>query len=225
MVAVARLHWLGKCSFSVIAVKDVAVKIVLVGASGTLGQKISGALSGAGHEIVKIGRKSGDVQADFAGPDGLAEIYKTLEPFDAVAIAAGAVAFGAFPEITREQWQFSFNNKLLAQISAVQQALPYINDDGSFTLVGGLMSEEPIPMGAAASTVNRALEGFVVAAAIELPRGLRINLISPSLIEESLPQFGDLAPGVIPVSAARVAQAYKRSILGAHTGQIYKIRG
>jgi NAD(P)-dependent dehydrogenase (short-subunit alcohol dehydrogenase family) len=135
------------------------------------------------------------------------------------------VAFGAFPQITREQWQFSFNNKLLAQISAVQQALPYINDRGSFTLVGGLMSEEPIPMGAAASTVNRALEGFVVAAAIELPRGIRINLVSPSLIEESVPQFGDLAPGVIPVSAARVAQAYKRSILGAHTGQIYKIRG
>ena len=169
--------------------------------------------------------KSGDVQADFAGPDGLAEIYKTLEPFDAVAIAAGAVAFGPFREISREQWQFSFNNKLLGQISAVQLALPYITDGGSFTLVGGLTSEEPIPMGVGASTVNRALEGFVVAAAVELPRGIRINLISPSLIEESLAQFGDLAPGVIPVSAGRVAQAYKRSILGAHTGQIYKIRG
>ena len=201
------------------------MKIILVGASGTLGQEISIALSAADRTIVKIGRKSGDVQADFAGPDGLTEIYKALQPFDAVAIAAGAVAFGPFPEITREQWQFSFNNKLLGQISAVQQALPYINDRGSFTLVGGLMSEEPIPMGAAASTVNRALEGFVVAAGIELPRSLRINLISPSLIEESLPRFGDLAPGVIPVSAARVAQAYKRSILGAHTGQIYKVRG
>lgn len=201
------------------------MKIILVGASGTLGQEISIALSAAGREIVKIGRKSGDAQADFAGPNGLTEIYKALKPFDAVAIAAGAVAFGAFPEITREQWQFSFNNKLLGQISAIQQALPYINDRGSFTLVGGLMSEEPILMGAAASTVNRALEGFVVAAAIELPRGLRINLISPSLIEESVAQFGDLAPGVIPVSAARVAQAFKKSILGAHTGQVYKIRG
>ncbi len=200
------------------------MKIVLIGASGTLGQQVKVTLSTAGHEVVKIGRKSGDVQADFADPKGLAEIYKKLKPFDAVAIAAGDVAFGALPAITREQWQFSFNNKLLAQISAVQQALSYINDGGSFTLVGGLLSEEPIQMGAAASTVNRALEGFVIAAAIELPRGLRINLVSPSLIEESIPQFGALAPGVIPVPAARVAQAYKRSILGAHTGQIYKIR-
>ena len=119
--------------------------------------------------------------ADFADPKGLAAIYEKLKPFDAVAIAAGDVAFGPLAELTREQWQFSFNNKLLAQISAVQQALPYINDGGSFTLIGGLFSEEPIPMGCAASTVNRALEGFVVAAAIELPRGLRINLVSPTL--------------------------------------------
>jgi hypothetical protein len=94
---------------------------------------------------------------------------------------------------------------------------------GSFTLIGGLLSEEPIPMGCAASTVNRALEGFVIAAAIELRRGLRINLVSPSFLEESMPQFGSLAPGVIPVSAVSAAQAYKRSILGAHTGQIYKV--
>ena len=77
--------------------------------------------------------------------------------------------------------------------------------------------------GAAASTVNRALEGFVVAAAIELPRGIRINLVSPTLLEESMPQFGSFAPGVIPVPAATAAQAYKRSILGAHTGQVYKV--
>jgi hypothetical protein len=78
-------------------------------------------------------------------------------------------------------------------------------------------------MGSAASTVNRALEGFVIAAAIELPRGLRINLISPYFLEESMPQFGHLVPGVIPVPAATAAQAYKRSILGARTGQIYRV--
>lgn len=199
------------------------MKILLIGASGTLGQRVDSRLSDSSHQVVRIGRKGGDVLADFADPKGMAAIYEKLKPFDAVAIAAGDVAFGALAEITREQWQFSFNNKLLGQISAVQQALPYINDRGSFTLIGGLFSEEPIPMGAAASTVNRALEGFVIAAAIELPRGLRINLVSPTVLEESMPQFGSFAPGVIPVPAATAAQAYKRSILGAQTGQIYKV--
>ena len=199
------------------------MKTLLIGASGTLGQKVAATLSASDHQVVRIGRKSGDVLTDFADPKGMAAIYETLRPFDAVAIAAGDVAFAPLFKITREQWHFSFNNKLLGQISAVQQALPYINDGGSFTLIGGLFSEEPIPFGSIASTVNRALEGFVVAAAIELPRGLRINLVSPTLLEESLPQFGDFAPGVIAVPASVVAQAYKRSILGAHTGQIYKV--
>jgi len=199
------------------------VKILLIGASGTLGQKVASLLTASDHQVVRIGRKAGDVLADFADPKGLSSVYQRLKPFDAVAIAAGDVAFGPVTELTREQWQFSFNSKLLGQISAVQQAIPHISDRGSFTLVSGLFSEEPIPMGAAASTVNRALEGFVIAAAIELPRGLRINLVSPNLLEESVPQFGSFAPGVIPVPAVTAAQAYKRSILGAHTGQIYKI--
>ena len=204
------------------------MKILLIGASGRLGQKVYAALSNSDrqpsdHQVVRIGRKVGDVIADFAAPNGLDAIYEKLSPFDAVAIAAGEVAFGPLSELTMEQWQFSFNNKLLAQIRAVQRALPYINDGGSFTLIGGLFSEEPIPMGSAASTVNRALEGFVISAAIELPRGLRINLVSPTLLEESIPQFGSFAPGMIPVPAFTAAQAYKRSILGAHTGQIYKV--
>lgn len=95
-------------------------------------------------------------------------------------------------------------------------------NSGSFTLIGGLLSEEPIPMGCAASTVNRALEGFVIAAATELPRGLRINLVSPAFLEESMPQFGSLAPGVIPVSAFSAAQAYKR--VGDATFRHYTLR-
>jgi hypothetical protein len=165
----------------------------LIGALGTLGQKVDSTLSDSVEEVVRIGRKAGDV------------------------------AFGALADITREQWLFSFNSKLLGQIKAVQQGLRYINDGGSFTLIGGLFSEEPIPMGCVASTVNRALEGFVIAAAIELPRGLRIIRVSPTLLEESIPQIGSFAPGVIPVPALTAAQAYKRSILGKHTGQIYKV--
>jgi NADP-dependent 3-hydroxy acid dehydrogenase YdfG len=215
------MHARGHCFFEVL--REAAVKILLIGASGTLGKKVDFVLSETAHQVVRIGRKGGDVLANLSDPKGLAATYEKLKPFDAVAIAAGDVAFGPLAELTREQWQFSFNSKLLGQISAVQQALPYINDGGSFTLIGGLFSEEPIPMGSAASTVNRALEGFVVAAAIELPRGLRINLVSPTLLEESMPQFGGFAPGVIPVPASTAAQAYKRSILGAHTGQIYKV--
>ena len=71
--------------------------------------------------------------------------------------------------------------------------------------------------------VNGALEGFVVAAAIELPNALRLNLVSPTVLTESMPEYGDYFPGFMPVSAAEVAQAYRKSVEGKQSGQVYRV--
>jgi hypothetical protein len=67
------------------------------------------------------------------------------------------------------------------------------------------------------------LEGFVRATAIELPKGLRINLVNPTILEESVSSMGSFFHGVIPVEGWKVAQAYKRAILGAQTGRVYRV--
>src|SRR6266851_8757729 len=118
---------------------------------------------------------------------------------------------------------FSLGSKLMGQINLVQEAIPFINEKGSFTLVSGVLNEEPIFAGVAGATVSGALEGFVRATAIELPKGLRINVVSPTILKESEAQFGPFFPGVIPVEGWRVAQAYKRAILEVQTGQVYKV--
>src|SRR6267143_1481699 len=61
------------------------------------------------------------------------------------------------------------------------------------------------------------------AAAIELPNGLRINVVSPTVLKESEDRFGRFLPGTIPVEGWKVGQAYKRAILGAQTGRVYKV--
>ena len=143
--------------------------------------------------------------------------------FDAVAIAAGQVAFAPLSEFTAEKWQFSLGSKLMGQINLVQEAIPFINEKGSFTLVSGVLNEEPIFAGVAGATVSGALEGFVRAAAVELPKGLRINVVNPTILKESEAQFGPFFPGVIPVEGWRVAQTYKRAILGVQTGRVHKV--
>ena len=110
----------------------------------------------------------------------------------------------------------------MGQINLVQEAIPFIKEKGSFTLISGVLNDEPIFAGVAASTVSGALEGFVRAAAIELPKGLRINVVSPTILKESA-HMGSFFPGVIPVEGWRVAQAYKRAILGVQTGRVYKV--
>jgi len=109
------------------------------------------------------------------------------------------------------------------RVNLVQQGLAFIRDGGSFTLTSGLLNDEPIRQGTSASLVNGALEGFVRAAAIELPRALRINLVSPTVIEESLPIYAPFFRGIKAVAASEAALGYVRSVEGAHTGRVYRI--
>jgi NAD(P)-dependent dehydrogenase (short-subunit alcohol dehydrogenase family) len=199
------------------------MKIILIGANGTIGELVQMALAGAGHEIVKVGRKSGDFQVDIESRESIRQLYQAVGSFDAVAVAAGEVVFAPLSQLTPENWQFSLGSKLMGQISVVQEALPVINERGSFTLVSGVLNDDPIFASAAAAVVSGALEGFARAAAVELPKGLRINVVSPTILKESEAQFGLFFPGVIPVEGWRVAQSYKRAILGVQTGRVYKV--
>src|SRR6266481_2575228 len=199
------------------------MKIVLIGANGKIGELVQTAMADAGHEIVKVGRKSGDFQVDIESRESIRQLYQVVGSFDAVAVAAGEVVFAPLSQLTAENWQFSLGSKLMGQISLVQEAIPFINERGSFTLVSGILNDDPIFAGVAASTVSGALEAFVRAAAIELPKGLRINVVSPTMLKESESQFAQFFTGMIPVEGWKVGQAYKRAILGAQTGRVYKV--
>src|ERR1700681_843589 len=201
----------------------VFMKIILIGANGKIGELVQKALAGASHEIVKVGRKSGDFQVEIENRESVRKLYQAVGSFDAVAIAAGEVAFAPLSQLTAENWQFSLGSKLMGQISLVQEAIPFINEKGSFTLVSGVLNDDPIFGSAAGAAVSGALEGFARVAALELPKGLRINVVSPTILKESEAQMGSFFPGVIPVEGWKVGQAYKRAILGAQTGRVYRV--
>lgn len=71
--------------------------------------------------------------------------------------------------------------------------------------------------------VNGAVNAFVRAAAIEMPRGLRINAVSPGVIEEAMPAYGPFFRGFEPVPATRAALAFAKSVEGLQTGQVYVV--
>src|SRR3984893_12961885 len=131
----------------------VFMKIVLIGANGTIGELVQKALAGAGHEIVRVGRNAGDFQVEIENRESVRKLYQAVGSFDAVAIAAGEIAFAPLSELTPEKWQFSLGSKLMGQINLVQEAIPFINERGSFTLISGVLNEEPIFAGVGASTV------------------------------------------------------------------------
>lgn len=198
------------------------MKIILVGASGTIGQAIDRELRER-HDIVRVGRNSGELQVDIADPASIRRLFEQTGPFDALISAAGNAHFGALEELTAKEFAVGLDDKLMGQINLVLIGREFANDGASFTLTSGVLSEDPIRYGAAVSTVNAALDGFVRAAAIELPRGLRINGVSPTILEESLPAYGPYFRGFKAVPAATVALAYAKSAEGRQTGQVYRV--
>src|SRR5258708_19667673 len=149
------------------------MKIVLSGGHGKIGEQVEKALGGAGHEIVKVGRKSGDFQVEIENRESVETLYQAVGSFDAVAIAAGEITFAPLSELSAEKWQLSLGSKLMGQINLVQKAIPFITERGSFTLISGVLNDDPIFVTVAPSASSGALEGFVRPPAIELPKRLR----------------------------------------------------
>ncbi len=198
------------------------MKILLIGAGGTIGQAAVQAL-GSRHEIVSAGRHSGQHRADLSQPDSLVALLEAVGRVDAIISTAGNLHFGPLTEMTAEQFNLGLQDKLLGQVQLALAGHRYLNDGGSITLTSGVLAIEPIRNGANATAVNAAIEGFVAAAAIELPRGIRINAVSPTLLTESLPTYGPFFPGFETVPSQRVGLAYQRSVEGAQTGRVYRV--
>ncbi|WP_035054626.1 short chain dehydrogenase [Andreprevotia chitinilytica] len=198
------------------------MKILLIGANGTVGKAVAAEL-GTRHEIIGAGRNSGDLRVDIESLASVEKLFKEAGPVDAVIATAGSVHFGPLAEFTPEQYAIGLNNKLMGQVNLVLAGQKVLNDGGSFTLTSGIVTRDPIRYGSSASMVNGAVEGFARSAAIELPRGLRINVVSPNVLVESLAGYAPYFRGFEAVPAARVALAYSKSVEGAQTGQVYEV--
>ncbi|SDX15055.1 NAD(P)-dependent dehydrogenase, short-chain alcohol dehydrogenase family [Collimonas sp. OK242] len=198
------------------------MKIAVIGATGTVGKAVVAQLASR-HEIIEVGNRSGQYQVDMTDIRSVEALFGKIGKVDAVVSTAGKLHFGPLQELTPEKFGIGLRDKLMGQINLALVAQHHLNDGGSITLTSGILSDEPILQGVNASTVNAALDGFVRAAAIELKRGIRINVVSPTVLEESLASYGPFFYGFQAAPASRVAQAYSRSVEGAQTGRVYKV--
>jgi NAD(P)-dependent dehydrogenase (short-subunit alcohol dehydrogenase family) len=198
------------------------MKIVVIGASGTLGRAVCAELKSR-HEVIEVGATHGAYHVDATNLPAVERLFHEIGRIDAVVTTFGKVHFGPFRDMTADQFWIGLRDKLMGQVNVVLAAQHHLNDGGSFTLTSGILCDEPIREGVNATTVNLALEGFVRGTAIELPRGIRINLVSPTVLEEALDAYGPYFRGFEAVSAQRAALAYSRSVEGAQTGRVYRV--
>lgn len=196
------------------------MRILVVGASGHVGSAVAGTLEGR-HEVIPASR-SADISVDLLDPTSIERMFLRVGALDAVIVCSGSAPFKPLAELTREDYLQGFSSKVLGQLAVVHASIPRLADRGSITLTSGILGREPIATGAASSLVNGAIEAFVMAAATELPRGIRINVVSPTVLLEAT-SYHDTFPGFVPTPAAVVAQAYVKSVEGVQTGQVYAV--
>jgi NAD(P)-dependent dehydrogenase (short-subunit alcohol dehydrogenase family) len=203
------------------------LRILVVGASGVLGRAVVAELSPR-CDIVTAGSKSGDIRIDIADPASIEAGFKAAGSLDGVACAAGVFNFLPLAEfkpspIAQSQYGLGLVNKLMGQVNLALSARDHLNEGGSITLITGVLSDAPIAGGSSGSMAGRAVEGFVMAAAVEMPRRIRINAVSPSVFEEAMAEYGPFFRGFDPVPVARAARAFSRSIEGLETGKTYRV--
>ncbi|QCE42292.1 short chain dehydrogenase [Psychroserpens sp. NJDZ02] len=194
--------------------------IILIGANGKMGQA---ALTGLGkHKIITAGRSADnyDFQVDITSEASLRKLYEDVGHFDAVVNTVGVCEYANFTEMTEEQWMSIILSKMMGQINIVRIGQEYIADKGSFTLITGILNTKPIPFAIADATTSGAIDTFVKCVAFEMPRGIRVNSINPTVLEEAWDVYGEMMPGFEPVPGKLVGKAFERSVDGFITGQV-----
>ena len=193
------------------------MKLIVVGATGTIGSAVTSALEAKGHEVLRASRSS-SLSVDIKEPDSIRSLYREVGRVDGVICCAGNAAFEPLLELDDDDIDLSLRDKLMGQVNLVRFGAEHVNDDGVFILTAGIFSQDPPPGVPAIAMVNGALESFARAAALDLPRGIRINTISPPFITETAREMGMSTEGTL--SAEDNAKAYVELVEGDRSGQV-----
>lgn len=196
-------------------------KIILIGATGTMGRHLTKSWE-KDHDIIKVGSKSGDYKVDITSPESVEKLFQEVGTFTDLVNLAGPSHVGPWNKMGTTEFKNGLEGKLMGQINLVLIGQKYIQSNGSFTLIAGGLTYEPQLNFSNASAANGAIEAFTRAAAIELPKGIRINAVSPTVIEDS-PQYFPFFPGELPVTMRALEHGFRKSVFGANTGKVIRI--
>lgn len=193
------------------------MRVLLLGATGTIGREVMAALR-PDHEVLGVSHRDGQVTVDLADPASIRDMLREIGTVDAVVCAAGVARFAPLARLSDRDFEHALANKLMGQVNLVRYGFAHVHDGGSFTLTAGALAREPAAGGVAISLVNAGLEGFTRAAALEAPRGIRVNVVSPGWVRETLVAMG--RDGSAGTPAAEVARGYVASVTGTMTGVV-----
>jgi len=198
------------------------MKILVIGGTGTIGKTIVKRFKND-NEVIVAGRTSGDFKVDIADSKAIKKLFKKTGKVDAIICAAGEAKWAPFNELSEEDFHIGLRSKLMGQVNLVRIGQKYLKRNGSITLTTGILADDPVYKPASAAMVNGAIHSFVQAVALEMKKGIRINVVSSGVVEDAYAKYESYFPGHPPISMDRMLMGYVRSVHGRGSGEVIRI--
>ena len=197
-------------------------KIIVIGATGKLGKVVVEGLQ-KDYEVIRASRSGPDLKIDAFDFESVSDVFASVGPFDGLVSCIGGTPFKTFEELTMDDFAAGLSTKCFSQLNLAKAAIPFLSENGSITLTSGIIGDEPIIAGSCAAAANGALNMCVSTLAAEYAGKLRINVVSPSIIENSVDHYGMLFDGFEPSSNESIIHAYRRTISAPITGRVMSL--
>ena len=196
--------------------------ILIIGGNGTIGKRVTSVLREK-HKLIIAGRKDADLTVDIKDSNSIKEMFRTSGKVDAIVCIAGEAKWDYLNKLTEEDFYIGIKSKLMGQVNLVRIGKDFLNQNGSITLSTGILADDPVLKTSSAAMVNGAIHSFVLAAALEMENGIRINVVSSGVVEDAYDKYKDYFPGHNPIPMVKVVNGYVRSIEGKGNGEIIRI--
>src|SRR5688572_8612575 len=100
------------------------MRVVVIGATGTIGSAVVSAL-GATHDVLACSRRS-DPPVDIELLSSIEGLFATVKNVDAVVCCAGSAAWKPLEQLSGEDFALSLRNKLMGQVNLIRVALKHV---------------------------------------------------------------------------------------------------
>lgn len=209
---------------------DGKIAVVTGGGSG-IGLGIAERFAEEGAQLVLVGRQKErldreaqrlgggaiGIAADVGDESQVKAVFDQLDRVDLVVTCAGGAVFGTIDGLPSGEWKSLFEGRFFGQIHVCHHAVPKMPEGGVILLCSGIAAEAYVPEYSGGAALCGAVNALGKNLAVELaPRGIRVNVISPGLIEgtdikNNLPEaklaaFWEDTVGRIPARRAGTAR-------------------
>ncbi len=141
--------------------------------------------------VAELGDRATGGRGDVANLEDLDRLFDQVQEqfgrVDVLFANAGIAPFVPFEAVTEDHFDGLFNINVRGLFFTVQKALPLLSEGASVILNASVVAQSGLPNTSIYSATKAAVRSLGRTLAAELsPRGIRVNVVSPGLIETPL---------------------------------------